>query len=144
MASKRKYRLACGIAIAALNTVPAAAQPRSINIPSEEAAKSIPEFARQENIQIVAPVSQLHGIKTQAVSGTMPLDEALASLLVGTGLEVASNDGTTIVLRRAPVAEPTQVPGTADAGPPPSESIIVTGSRVISDASNSPTPVTMI
>ena len=47
MASKRKYRLACGIAIAALNTVPAAAQPRSINIPSQEAAKSIPEFARQ-------------------------------------------------------------------------------------------------
>ena len=145
MASKRKYRLACGIAIAALNSVPAAAQPRSINIPSEEAAKSIPEFARQENIQIVAPVSQLHGIKTQAVSGTMPLAEALAALLVGTGLEVASNDGATIVLRRALPAGPAANDSDAeDAGPPPSESIIVTGSRVISDAANSPTPVTMI
>jgi iron complex outermembrane receptor protein len=144
MALKRKYRLACGIAMAALNTVPAAAQPRSINIPSEEAAKSIPEFARQENIQIVAPVSQLHGIKTQAVSGSMPLDEALAALLIGTGLEVASNDGTTIVLRRAPAAQPTQLTGITDAGPPPSESIIVTGSRVIADAGNSPTPLTMV
>src|SRR3954470_20797565 len=96
MASKRKYWLACGVAIAALPSVPAAAQPRSINIPSEEAAKSIPEFARQENIQIVAPVSQLHGIKTPAVSGSLPLDEALSALLVGTGLEVASNDGATI------------------------------------------------
>jgi iron complex outermembrane receptor protein len=145
MASKRKYRLACGIAIAALNSVPAAAQPRSINIPSEEAAKSIPEFARQENIQIVAPVSQLHGIKTPAVFGTMPLDEALAKLLVGTGLEVASNDGTTIVLRYVEPAGPVpENSDSADAGPPPSESIIVTGSRVIADASSSPTPVTMI
>ena len=130
MASKRKYWLATGIAIAMHSTVPAAAQPRSINIPSEEAAKSIPEFARQENIQIVAPVSELHGIKTQAVSGSMPLDEALARLLVGTGLEVASNDGATIVLRQAQPAGPAaQDSDTEDAGPPPSESIIVTGSR---------------
>ncbi|MEO8301026.1 MAG: TonB-dependent receptor, partial [Rhizomicrobium sp.] len=144
MASKRKYWLATGVAIAVHSTVPAAAQPRNINIPSEEAAKSIPEFARQENIQIIAPVSQLHGIKTPAVSGSMPLDEALARLLVGTGLEVASNDGTTIVLRRAPMVQPLQVTGIADPGPPPSESIVVTGSRVISEAGNSPTPVTMI
>ena len=101
MASQRKDRLACALALAALPAGPALAEPRSLNIPSEEAAKSIPEFARQENIQIVAPVSQLHGIKTQAVSGNMELDDALKALLVGTGLEVASNDGVTIVLRRA-------------------------------------------
>ncbi|HKB96086.1 MAG TPA: TonB-dependent receptor plug domain-containing protein, partial [Rhizomicrobium sp.] len=144
MASKRKDRLACGVAIATLLPVTAAAQPRSINIPSEEAAKSIPEFARQENIQIVAPVSQLHGIKTPAVSGRMELNEALKTLLVGTGLEIASNDGATIVLRRAATAAPVIETDVTDAGPPPSESIIVTGSRVISDAGNSPTPVTMI
>jgi iron complex outermembrane receptor protein len=147
MASKRKVWLACGVAVATLPAVaaPAAAQPRKINIPSEEAAKSIPEFARQENIQIVAPVSQLHGIKTQAVSGSMELEAALNSLLVGTGLEVASNDGSTIVLRRAaaaaPIAEDTN---TADIGPSPSETIVVTGSRVISNAANSPTPLTMV
>src|SRR5215469_335080 len=104
MAAKRKVWLACGMAITALPALPAAAQPHSIDIPSEEAAKSIPEFARQENIQIVAPVSQLHGIKTQALSGNLTLDEALKALLVGTGLEVASNDGSTIVLRRAEAA----------------------------------------
>src|ERR1700761_4780323 len=106
MASKRKYWLACGVAISALSASPAVAQSRKINIPSEEAAKSIPEFARQENIQIIAPVSQLHGINTQAVSGGMELDEALKTLLVGTGLEVASNDGATIVLRRTETPEP--------------------------------------
>ena len=145
MASKRKYWLATGVAIAVHSTVPAAAQPRSIDIPSQEAAKSIPEFARQENIQIIAPVSQLRGVKTPAVSGSMPLDQALAALLVGTGLEVASNDGATIVLRYAlPAGSTTQGSDTSDAGPPPSESIIVTGSRLIADAGNSPTPVTVI
>ena len=73
MASKRKDRLACGVAIATLLPVTAAAQPRSINIPSEEAAKSIPEFARQENIQIVAPVIQQYGddvsVETQRRQG---------------------------------------------------------------------------
>jgi outer membrane receptor protein involved in Fe transport len=144
MASNRKDWLACALALAALPAGPALAEPRTIDIPSEEAAKSIPEFARQENIQIVAPVSQLHGIKTQAVSGRMELSEALKALLVGTGLEVASNDGETIVLRRAAAAAPTiETFNEIDAGPP-SESIIVTGSRVISDASNSPTPVTIV
>jgi outer membrane receptor protein involved in Fe transport len=145
MASKRKVWLACGVAVAALPPVTAAAEPRNINIPSEEAAKSIPEFARQENIQIVAPVGQLHGIKTPAVSGNMEMEAALNALLVGTGLEVASNDGATIVLRRAANAAPvTDMEDVADNGPPPSESIVVTGSRVISDAANSPTPLTVI
>jgi iron complex outermembrane recepter protein len=145
MASKRKYWLACGVAICALPALPAAAQPRSINIPSEEAARSIPEFARQENIQIIAPVSQLHGINTPAVSGSMTLDEALKALLVGTGLDVAGNDGSTVVLRRAETPEPG--PGSiavADSELAPLETIIVTGSRVISDAANSPTPVTVV
>ena len=143
MASKRKVWLACGVAIATVPTA-AAAEPRTINIPSEEAAKSIPEFARQENIQIVAPVGQLHGIKTQAVTGTMEIDQALGLLLVGTGLEVVSNDGSTIVLRVASALLPARPVDAADPEPPLSEAIIVTGSRVISDASNSPTPVTVI
>jgi iron complex outermembrane recepter protein len=144
MGSKRKYWLACGIAIAALPVLPAAAQPRNIDIPSEEAAKSIPEFARQENIQIIAPVSQLHGINTPAVSGSLELDEALKALLVGTGLEVASNDGSTIVLRRTETAAPDAVGMAIVDSESALETIVVTGSRVISDAANSPTPVTVM
>jgi outer membrane receptor protein involved in Fe transport len=145
MASKRKYWLACGVAVCALPALPAAAQPRGIDIPSEEAARSIPEFARQENIQIIAPVSQLHGINTPAVSGSMDLNQALSALLVGTGLEVASNDGSTIVLRRTVAATPLTwgAIGVGDEQPV-LETVIVTGSRVISDAANSPTPVTLI
>jgi outer membrane receptor protein involved in Fe transport len=143
MAFRRNTCLACGVAIATLPAAPVSAEPRHIDIPSEEAAKSIPEFARQENIQIIAPVSQLHGIKTPAVSGKLELEEALRALLVGTGLEVASNDGTTIVLRHPDRAAPVDESDMADVTPP-SESVIVTGSRVISDTSVSPTPVTIV
>jgi len=72
----------------------------------------------------------------------MELEAAVASLLVGTGLEVASNDGATVVLRRAAPATPSV--NAAELGPPPSESIVVTGSRVILDADASPTPVTLV
>src|SRR5689334_8062048 len=124
MAWKCAYRLACGVMMAALLPATAIAEPRDIDIPSQEAAKSIPEFARQEDVQIIAPVSQLHGIKTQAVSGRLELNEALEILLVGTGLEVASNDGKTIVLRRAAPDNPGNFAG-ADIPQQPSESIIV-------------------
>src|SRR5689334_17872350 len=123
MASKRTEWLARGIALAALPATPALAEQRNIDIPSEEAAKSIPEFARQENIQIIAPVSQLHGINTPAVSGRMELEAALRALLVGTGLEVASNDGTTIVLRQADSAAVLNEIDRIDVTPP-SETII--------------------
>ncbi len=142
MAWKPAYRLACGVVAAALPPAIAAAEPRDIDVPSQEAAKSIPEFARQENVQIIAPVSQLHGIKTQAVTGRLELREALDSLLVGTGLEVASNDGSIIVLRRA--ATPQDQAAEADPQAPPVEFIVVTGSRVIADAAISPMPVTAI
>jgi len=145
MALKRKVWLACGVAVCALPAIPAAAQLRSINIPSEEAAKSIPEFARQERIQIIAPVSQLHGINTPAISGSMALDQALKALLVGTGLEVASNDGSTVVLRRTVAAAPSVADEVAvHEEQPVLEEVIVTGSRVISDAASSPTPLTLI
>jgi outer membrane receptor protein involved in Fe transport len=120
-------------------SLPALAAPLAIDLPSQEAARSIPEFGRQANIQIIAPVSQLHGVRTQAVRGTMELEEALARLLAGTGLELAANDGATIVLRRAQPA-----PSGASVSPPARETITVTGSRLITDIADSPTPVTSV
>jgi len=142
MTSKPIHWLACGVAAAALRAAPACAEPRDIDIPSQEAARSIPEFARQEHIQIVAPVGQLHGINTPAVSGRLELDAALERLLVGTGLEVASNDGATVVLRQAGAVQATFVP--SDSAIFPTETVIVTGSRVIADAQDSPTPLVVM
>lgn len=145
MGSRVGQVLAFSGAIAALPSAVAAVQLHAISLPSEEAFKSIPEFARQVKVQIIAPVGQLHGVKTPAVQGTMETTVALAKLLVGTGLEVASNDGATIVLRRvlaAPHME--EVRGAGTAPPQGTEAIVVSGSRVIADAARSPTPLTLV
>jgi outer membrane receptor protein involved in Fe transport len=148
MALKIKSILACTVAAVALPSAAMAAETRTIDLPSQEASKSIPEFGRQANLQIMAPVSQLHGVWTRAVKGDMAVDDAVNKLLVGTGLELASNDGATIVLRRAPTTQLAFAENAAAAEDTQSgqtqtlETITITGSRVISDVTMSPTAIT--
>lgn len=120
----------------------ALAQQKPFDIPAEDAGRSIPELARQAGIQIVAPGQALHGLVTPAITGERSVRDALAEMLQGSNLSVASDDGHTIVLAvTAPVAA---APAPALAALAPSElieQVVVTGSRVISDATRSPTPV---
>jgi iron complex outermembrane recepter protein len=75
------------------------AQAISFNIPAQEAATAIAEFARQARLQIIAPADKLKGVRTHAIVGTLETHAALKQLLNGTGLVVASDDGRTISLR---------------------------------------------
>ena len=150
--------LASVISLAAM--APAQAQVRAFNIPAAPAAKAIPDFARQAGVQIVAPVSQLNGVITPAVAGNLDAREALRRLLANTGLEVASDSGSVIVLRvgtrvsfagavQAPSAEARSASVAAlpeDGGRPAVavEEVVVSGSRVITNGNNSPTPVTAV
>jgi iron complex outermembrane recepter protein len=127
-----KRLLACSAAFFALPILPAAAQTRLIDVPSEEAAKSIPELARQAGIEIVAPVSQLHGVKTPAVSGEMDLNSALRLLLAGTGLEVAEIEGTTVILTQSEPPPPQSglTPSQDEIDDESIETIVVTGTSI--------------
>jgi iron complex outermembrane recepter protein len=125
------------------------AQAHSFDIPAQDANRAIPEFARQADIQIIAPGDRLRGVKTTPVKGYFETRVALSKLLAGTGTVVAADDGKTIVLnaqvaRASTIAPVTEVANMADFGSPPTEAVVVTGSRVISDAANSPTPLTVI
>src|SRR5690242_15327871 len=96
----RRFRLLSGVALAALlSGTPAFAQTRGFDVPSDVAVNSIPEFARQAGIQIVAPADQLDGVRTRAVKGSLELHQALSELLAGTDIEVASETGSTIMLK---------------------------------------------
>lgn len=115
---------ASAAALAMMLASPALAKPTRFNIPSEDAVQSIPEFARQAGLQIVAPADRLRGVRTPAVKGTLEPREALALLLRGTGLEIASDNGRVITLRRASEERanpPAQV--SQPAGDPPSEAV---------------------
>jgi iron complex outermembrane recepter protein len=109
-------------ALLILCAAPVWGQQKPFDIPANAAVKSIPEFARQAGVQIVAPADDLDGVKTQAVQGEIDAREALRRLLIGTGLEIAADDGSIITLRK-------QSPD-RDAQRAEISEIIVTGSRL--------------
>lgn len=86
------------------------AQHGTFNIPEQPAVSAIPEFARQAQIQIIAPAGSLEGIQTPAVVGEGDVRETLRTLLRGTDLEIKSDDGNVILLEAT--RKPAQTPGT--------------------------------
>src|SRR5260221_12666219 len=74
-------------------------QTMMLNVPEQDAKTAIPEFARQANLEIVAPADSLKGLRTRTIRGSIDVRAALKQLLDGTGLKIASDDGHTISLR---------------------------------------------
>src|ERR1700761_21385 len=94
------YRTAAPAALAVMMWSGAAfAEVRAFDVPAEEASRSIPEFARQAGIEIFAPADKLKGVRLPAIQGQHDVREALAILLTGSGLTIASDDGNVITLR---------------------------------------------
>jgi outer membrane receptor protein involved in Fe transport len=99
---KAKRVLIGGTALMAMLTpAMAAAQSRSFNIAAGSATKSIPEFARQASIQIVAPGEKLRQVRTPAIKGAYDVRQALQTLLKGSGLRVVDDAGSVITLASA-------------------------------------------
>lgn len=140
MHNSRKSVLFAGAALMGLVLASGAwAQVKSFNVAPAEAVKTIPEFASQAGIQIIAPAGQLKGIRTQAVRGNLDTRAALAQLLEGTNLEIASDNGSVISLRVKNTA-PAAITPMADEAV---ETVVVTGSRLASRGFKAPTPVSV-
>jgi outer membrane receptor protein involved in Fe transport len=158
MPFKKTALLSSCVALAALSLSTAWAAPRRFDLPAQEAVKAIPEFGRQAGMQVVAPADRLKGVRTVAVRGELETREALALLLKGTGLEVASNDGRVIVLKAAddgttktaqatqPAAEPTPPTATEDTSDDDGkrEKVTVVGTRIPGAKVTDPLPVTIV
>jgi TonB-dependent receptor len=79
--------------------------PQPFNLPAGVAAHSIPEFAKQAGINILAAADILDGVTTNALVGTFPVSEAVERLLKGTNLiGRVSTSGTVVILKRPPGA----------------------------------------
>ena len=109
-----KSILAGGAAVLALAAVwPESAwgQTRTFDVRAQSAVTAIPEFARQAGIQIIAPADALRAIITPRIQGPYEIRTALQRLIARTGLEVAADDGLTIMLRmRRPPPLPALTP----------------------------------
>jgi outer membrane receptor protein involved in Fe transport len=119
-------------AIALTMALPVQAQQvRTFNVPAEDAAKAIPEFARQAGVQLLAPVGRLHGVVTPKVSGVLEIHDALRRLLTSTSLEIAADTGSTIILRQKPqvIIAPSPASGTAPLATLGLAEVIVTATK---------------
>lgn len=74
------------------------AQTRQFDVPAQPAATGVPAFARQAELQILAPADAVAGRRTAAVQGVYTVDQGLSRLLEGSNLVVTANDGRTAVL----------------------------------------------
>ena len=154
-----KVAQAVALALSWSASMPVLAQMVQFDVPEEDAASAIQEFARQANLQIIAQADKLKGIKTHAVRGTLDTRLALKQLLDGTGIIVASDDGHLISLRVAksipdppasqPPADPSGPIAVRDDEKPPEaaalvEEVVVTATRVDRQGYSAPTPTTVL
>ncbi|PZU06719.1 MAG: TonB-dependent receptor [Sphingomonas sp.] len=126
-------------AVMMVSASPAMAQTRTFNVPAQSASRSIPIFAKQAGVQIIASGSTVQSKRTNQVRGNFSVEEALRRLLEGTGL-VASRVGSNgiITIQAAPMGE--AIAGGAAANSEGAE-IVVTGTRVEGGETASPTTV---
>lgn len=102
-----KYISGYGAAAAAIVlAMPAAAQERYFDVPAQDLASAISLFGRQSDLQIVAPADHPAGFRSRAVVGRMDSRAALRRLIAGADLEIASDNGDVIVLRRSTASFP--------------------------------------
>ncbi|MBB2195906.1 MAG: TonB-dependent receptor [Gluconacetobacter sp.] len=83
------HRLAVGSTVSAvLIAAPALAQVATFEVPAQDVASAVRQFAQQAKIQIVISGRVAEGRHTRAISGAMTVGQALERMLADTGLVV--------------------------------------------------------
>src|SRR5690625_1576817 len=91
-----------GVLAMAMGAGPALGGDVTFDVPGGSLAETLPEFARQAGLQIIAPAGEpgQPAIELPPLSGEMDARGAVERLIAHSGLRVASDDGTTITLYR--------------------------------------------
>jgi len=71
----------------------------SFSIPAQNANEALTELAKQANTTLLFPFDLAKKVKTNALSGTFTLNEALAQLLEGTELAVVTDESGALSIR---------------------------------------------
>ncbi|HTM82197.1 TonB-dependent receptor [Asticcacaulis sp.] len=125
----RKAIRQCSSALAVVlllsGTAMAAERTFTFQIPRENAARALNDFAKQAGVRILFPYDLAAAHTAPAISGKYTRDECLAFLLKDTGLEVAEQTETAITLR----AVRTAAPVSGNSAETPTE-VIVTGTHI--------------
>ncbi len=104
-----------GLVLAAAVVSPAAeVQTRRFDIPAGDARRTLRVYSVQSGKQLIYPIDQVRGVRTNPVRGELETRDALQRMLAGTELAVTEDEatGALAVYRLAPVprtAEPRPV-----------------------------------
>ncbi|HEX6859555.1 MAG TPA: TonB-dependent receptor [Caulobacteraceae bacterium] len=127
--------LLAGAAAAALSYAPALAQEiQHFDIPAQDAAFALNEYARQAGVQIVFPYKAVQGRTTRQVQGDLTPEAALAMLTDGMGLSVSTDRPGMITLRATDGPQS----GSAAGGGAEVEALIVTAQKREEDIQDVP------
>jgi len=127
-----------------------APQTYAFNLPQQSLSAALRDYARISGRQIIFTEDLVAGLSSRPLQGQFSAEEALRQLLAGTGLVIEYSSSGAVMIRREQRAEAPQpapgVPAGSAAGlvGGPVETVAVTGSRIIADAANSPTPLTVV
>ena len=105
----------------------------TFNIPAENTAQALNDFAKQANVQILFPYDVAEKYTSLGLKGSLTRAAALDELLANTSLEVASQSDTTISLRVKESPGATASEATTE--------VIVTGSHIRGGNPTSPVHV---
>lgn len=140
-----------GILSAALsNAALAQSATYTFNIPAEPLSLALQDVAKTSGKQIMFADRLTAGKSTEGLHGVYTVNVAMGRLLTGTDLAVSETNSGGIVVKPKNVQAAANDTGAAaneaqpNSSPIPVESVVVTGSRVISDIANSPTPITAV
>ncbi|TNE42292.1 MAG: TonB-dependent receptor [Sphingomonadales bacterium] len=141
-----KYSCAISAFVAPIAVYAQESQSKYFDIPSQALPNALNIYARQAGIQIFFPSERIADIRSVPIKGELTREEALHRLIAGTGLEVASRSGGTVMLRfgrrQASTIGASGPNGTSAVIP--NEEIVVTGSRIARTAQESSTPISML
>jgi len=122
---------------------PAAA--RTFNIPAQPISSALIEFSRQSDVMVLVAPELTAGRRSQSVTGNLPVNEAIARLLRGSGLRAVPNPRGGYRVERGDGGNEGQAPAAdtslAEADPG-AESVVVTGTRI--RGADTPSPVISI
>ncbi len=112
------------------------------DLPAQPLANSLTAVGFKAHTNVAFTPEDVAGKQAPVLHGTYSADAALAALLQGSGLTVARTAGGSFVISAAAAtAQPASIEPAPSASP---TEVVVTGSRVIRNGNNSPTPTTVV
>lgn len=97
MIKRATSALACGVCMVAMAS-PGQAQTPEYNVPAGSLKKALDEYARQSGRQIIYKSDEVRSIQSRGAKGAKTADEALASILAGTGFRVSKDKSGAVAI----------------------------------------------